>query len=910
MTAPDEITKGIGLLYKPGDVVELRVPKAGRLKTISGYYSDPEKLAEAVRKLSKDTALAGIYWTINPCVPACLARCPENHKPYAETTTNDSEIAARRWLPIDCDAKRVADVSSTEEEKAAAGELTSRILQYLHEEGFAGLVLADSGNGWHILIPVDLPNDADSTALCAAFLSALAQKFDTGKAAVDKKLSNASRVLKVYGTVARKGSNTRERPWRMSRIVSGGHHAPVARALLENIAALVKAPPKEEKQSGDMAGKIEEFLEWGNVQHGARMAYRDGLKWQLTCPFDESHRRPDAVVYRLAGGALGFTCSHNTCAGRDWLQFRALVEERKGARFQFSNNKSDTERAPKWDIWLDNLPAVREAEKVLIVESAKDVETAREKYGLVATSNPIGAGEWRDEFSDVLTGKDVTIIGGNEHAEQFAKSCYRKARSLAIAELPPGIKDLNAYAELGLSRESLLEILGKASPWKPGNSKSAERDEGNPWLHVEGMADFLKGEEEPDYLFHPVIVRGAVTNMYSPRGIGKTMWALFVAVMLALKGLKVLLIDRDNPRREIKSRLRSFGATDNLAPLKVISREHAPPLTDAQAWGEFPYADHDLVIVDSLDSAAEGVGEQDSAKPSKAIAPLLDIAHRENGPAVLVLGNCIKTGAHARGSGVIEDRADIVFEVRDCTNFHPTGRKPWVEELPPAAAADWASRSSRRKKQVKLRLAFIPTKFRVGEEPEPFIVELDLADEPWTVRNVTDEVDLEGKAEHERHERETAERTEHAKTALLEEINRRVEALEPPLYKERDAIPLLQEKGLTRKQSRQVMKAQDGSKWRLVLLAGEPGPPFVVLPLGYDFVANRGYIKVSGGGDTTPQKPAKNAGLLDVDLRRPHPEHPAEISPSYRVENKSIATQPISAATTNLQGRGTPEEEL
>jgi hypothetical protein len=123
-------------------------------------------------------------------------------------------------------------------------------------------------------------------------------------------------------------------------------------------------------------------------------------------------------------------------------------------------------------------------------------------------------------------------------------------------------------------------------------------------------------------------------------------------------------------------------------------------LTDARAWAEFPYSEYDLVIVDSLDSAAEGVGEQVSAKPSKAIALLLDIAHRENGPAVLVLGNCVKTGAHSRGSGVIEDRADIVFEVRDCTNFHPSGQKPWVEELPLAGAENWASRSSRRKKQV------------------------------------------------------------------------------------------------------------------------------------------------------------------------------------------------------------------
>ena len=136
----------------------------------------------AARKLSKNPALPGIYMTINPCDPACLARCPEAYKPYAETTTNDSEIARRCWLPIDCDAKRVADVSSTDEEKAAAGAVASRIHDYLHEEGFPGLVLADSGNGWHILIPIDLPNDAGSAALCSRFLSALAEKFDTDKA--------------------------------------------------------------------------------------------------------------------------------------------------------------------------------------------------------------------------------------------------------------------------------------------------------------------------------------------------------------------------------------------------------------------------------------------------------------------------------------------------------------------------------------------------------------------------------------------------------------------------------------------------------------------------------------------------------------------------------------------------------
>jgi hypothetical protein len=36
---------------------------------------------------------------------------------------------------------------------------------------------------------------------------------------------------------------------------------------------------------------------------------------------------------------------------------------------------------------------------------------------------------------------------------------------------------------------------------------------------------------------------------------------------------------------------------------------------------------------------------------------------------VLILGNPVKTAKHSRGSGVIEDRADIFFEVRDATQL-------------------------------------------------------------------------------------------------------------------------------------------------------------------------------------------------------------------------------------------------
>jgi hypothetical protein len=416
----------------------------------------------------------------------------------------------------------------------------------------------------------------------------------------------------------------------------------------------------------------------------------------------------------------------------------------------------------------------------------------------------------------------------------------------------------------------------------------------NPWARAVGMDVFLSGEEETiDFLYNGMIAKGAITEVFSPRGLGKSLWAAHVAVQLARKGSRVMLIDRDNPRRVVREWLRAFGATVELTTLKFLPREDAPPLTDAKAWAEFPYLEYDVIILDSLDSAAEGVGEQDSSKPSKAIAPLLDIARREDGPAVLVLGNCVRTAARSRGSGVVEDRADIVFEVRDATDFHPAGMKPWIEELPAGGADHWAARSSRRKRREKYRLAFIATKFRLGEEPDPFVLEIAVKTEPWTIEDVTDAVDAEGSAAREQREKEHAETISRARASLVAELERRQEAQEPIMLKGKDAVPFLLKSGLKRNAARQLLGDPRGA-WECRNIEGPKGHPIGV------FLPSRPGEKSNGGGNTTPQKPAKNAGLFDADFAHPHPEHPAEIPPFHPVENKSVETPPISAATTKL----------
>src|SRR5215467_5789949 len=343
----------------------------------------------------------------------------------------------------------------------------------------------------------------------------------------------------------------------------------------------------------------------------------------------------------------------------------------------------------------------------------------------------------------------------------------------------------------------------------------SQRDLGSdagPWAAAQTATEFL-ATDDPDtsWLEARLLASGAITELFSPRGLGKTHVAYAIGIKLARAGRRVLLLDRDNARGEVRRRLHAWGAHD-LTQLKVMTRSQVLPLTDRAAWERFPFAEWDLVIIDALDSTAEGVGEKDSAKPAQAIAPLLDIAHRTDGPAFLVLGNTIKSGEHSRGSGIVEDRADISFEVRDATGLIPSGTKDWWLELPPAGVGSWADRASRRKRRDTYRLAFVPSKFRIGEEPEPFAYEISLASTPWTLLDVTDEIVRAGKAQKEAIERERLARLDTAAAVLHAELEIQAET-GTPLTTDAAVAFLCQSQKLKRREARDLLDGRAGDLW-------------------------------------------------------------------------------------------------
>jgi hypothetical protein len=87
----NDIQVGIFHLFEGlGEVVELRIPKAGRHKTISGCFDDFEALAVAIAEHSGAEGIPAVYYTLNPVSRDLLARSANRTKNYATETPKTS----------------------------------------------------------------------------------------------------------------------------------------------------------------------------------------------------------------------------------------------------------------------------------------------------------------------------------------------------------------------------------------------------------------------------------------------------------------------------------------------------------------------------------------------------------------------------------------------------------------------------------------------------------------------------------------------------------------------------------------------------------------------------------------------------------------------------------------------------
>ena len=136
----------------------------------------------------------------------------------------DADIVRRRFLLVDLD-RADTGAPATADEIVEVFKVAGQIeREYFFSKGLDPITV-NSGNGAHIYIPIDLPNDEASKLQCQKTLQALAAKYDTPTVKVDTSVFNAGRITKVPGSIARKGlevedpNELEERRYRMAYFV-------------------------------------------------------------------------------------------------------------------------------------------------------------------------------------------------------------------------------------------------------------------------------------------------------------------------------------------------------------------------------------------------------------------------------------------------------------------------------------------------------------------------------------------------------------------------------------------------------------------------------------------------------------------------------------------------------------------
>jgi len=223
-----QVADWLRLLIAPGTVTELRALRCRtaadkRPHTRSGYFDFEhlDQMAELAMTVTK--WCEGVYWMLNPIRPDLLARRANriDFAPKGETT-EDADIIARRWLLVDCDPVRPAGVSATDDEKSAAKDVAMRVREWMTSEGAPLPVFADSGNGFHLLFRIDDIATGSAEVMTEGTkwaLHCLARRFDCDQVKIDTSVFNPARICKLYGTWARKGDSTTERPHRKAAIL-------------------------------------------------------------------------------------------------------------------------------------------------------------------------------------------------------------------------------------------------------------------------------------------------------------------------------------------------------------------------------------------------------------------------------------------------------------------------------------------------------------------------------------------------------------------------------------------------------------------------------------------------------------------------------------------------------------------
>jgi 5S rRNA maturation endonuclease (ribonuclease M5) len=221
---------------------------------------------------------------------------------------------------------------------------------------------------------------------------------------------------------------------------------------------------------------------------------KEGKNWIALCPFHPDQNRPNLYIDEEKGTYHCFACNKkgflynpnyrksgdrynkNIVATYDYKdeQGNLLYQVVRFYPKSFSQRRPDGNNGWIWNLkgispLLYRLPElIQSTNPVLIVEGEKDVENLM-KWGLTATTSPMGTGKWKASYNKYLKDKEVILMPdhdqpGYQHCQQIGQSLQGIAGKIKWLELPDleEKEDISDWIKKDGTKEKLLQLIKQA----------------------------------------------------------------------------------------------------------------------------------------------------------------------------------------------------------------------------------------------------------------------------------------------------------------------------------------------------------------------------------------------------------------------------------------------------------------
>jgi len=292
--------------------------------------------------------------------------------------------------------------------------------------------------------------------------------------------------------------------------------------------------------------------------------------------------------------------------------------------------------------------AVLHGDIIFITEGERDADNLW-GIGLIASTNPGGAGKWRSGYSQILRGANVVILpdkdeAGMKHGQQVAASLYCIVKTLKLLELPGEVRDVSDWIEAGGDDLQLRELVESIAEWQPEVDSDS--------VVLRRIANVQP--EAVRWFWYPYIPYRKLTLLEGDPGTGKSWCGLALATAQSLgKGLpgvdslqtgNVLIISAEDGLADtIRPRLSAFEADISriyaIDGLFTLDKDGYETLE-----GYIKQLAPLLVIIDPLVAYLSGEVDIHRANQVRQVTAHLARLAEKHGPAIIAIRHLTKGG--------------------------------------------------------------------------------------------------------------------------------------------------------------------------------------------------------------------------------------------------------------------------